>query len=125
LRRIREAGAVAGLALNPGTPVEAIEPALSECDVVLVMSVEPGFGGQKFIPSALDKLRRLARQIEPPALLSVDGGIGPDTIAEAARAGASVFVAGSAIFDSGDYGKAIEEMARIAGDHLVSSTIEN
>lgn len=111
LRRIREADCVAGLALNPGTPVQRIEPFLKDCDLVLVMSVEPGFGGQKFIPSALDKLRRLRSLTPPEVLLSVDGGIGLATIAGCAQAGADVFVAGSAVFDQPDYRAAINELA--------------
>ena len=125
LRRIRESGALAGLALNPGTPVEAVEPALPLCDLVLVMSVEPGFGGQTFIPSALDKLRRLSGMVEPETLLSIDGGIGPSTIGSAAEAGAHVFVAGSAIFDAGDYRSAVEELAGIAGGRSVPSSQQN
>jgi len=125
LRRIRESGALAGLALNPGTPVEAVEPALPLCDLVLVMSVEPGFGGQTFIPSALDKLRRLSGMVKSETLLSIDGGIGPSTIGSAAEAGAHVFVAGSAIFDAGDYRSAVEELAGIAGGRSVPSSQQN
>ncbi len=76
LRRIRQGGAAAGLALNPGTPVEAVLPFIAECDLILVMSVEPGFGGQKFMPIALEKLRRLAPVAGKDRLLSIDGGIG-------------------------------------------------
>jgi len=125
LRRIRESGALAGLALNPGTPVEAVEPALPLCDLVLVMSVEPGFGGQTFIPSALDKLRRLGGMMGSEALLSIDGGIGPSTIRSAAEAGAHVFVAGSAIFDADDYRSAVEELTGIAGGRSVPSSQQN
>ena len=114
LRRIREADVVAGVAINPDTPVSQIERFLPDCDLVLVMSVEPGFGGQKFIPAALDKLRRLRELIGPETLLSVDGGVGRETIADCAAAGADLFVAGSAIFDESDYGTAISELARIA-----------
>lgn len=117
LRRIRERDAVAGLALNPGTPVEAIEPALPECDLVLVMSVEPGFGGQEFMPVSLDKLHRIDELIGPETLLAIDGGIGPSTIGKAARAGAEVFVVGSAIFEADDYGSAIEELRGLATRH--------
>jgi hypothetical protein len=102
LERIRRQDAAAGLALNPGTPVEAILPYLPLCDLVLVMSVEPGFGGQKFQPVALDKLRclrekisGLREKISEKTLLSVDGGIGLATIAETAGR-ADVFVVGSA-----------------------------
>jgi ribulose-phosphate 3-epimerase len=114
LRRIREAGRAAGLALNPGTPVEAIEPLLGACDVVLVMSVEPGFGGQKFIPSALDKLRWLRERVSEDTLLSIDGGIGMETIGPSAAAGAEIFAVGSAIFGSGDYRDAIARLRTLA-----------
>lgn len=110
LRRIRKGGAAAGLALNPGTPVEAIIPYLPECDLVLVMSVEPGFGGQKFMPAVLEKVRRLAPLMGNDRLLSIDGGIGHDTIAAAAGAGATQFVVGSAIFDTPDYRQSMEQL---------------
>jgi ribulose-phosphate 3-epimerase len=115
LKRIRAAGRRAGLSLNPGTPASRIEPYLSECDLVLVMSVEPGFGGQKFMPVALDKVRQLKPQLSRGALLSIDGGIGADTIGLAAAAGCDVYVAGSAIFDEPDYTSAIRNLARLAG----------
>jgi ribulose-phosphate 3-epimerase len=124
LRRIRERGAGAGLALNPATPVAAIAPYVAECDQVLVMSVEPGFGGQKFMPVALDKLRRLAPLVGKNRLLSIDGGIGPTTIARAAQAGAGEFVTGSAIFDAADYGEAMEKMRLAASGAAVSATSE-
>lgn len=113
LRKIRERDVVAGLALNPGTPVERIVPFLAECDMVLVMSVEPGFGGQKFIPAALEKLKTLRMMTPPELLLSVDGGIGPTTIADCAQAGAGLFVVGSAVFDKPDYSTAIAELAKL------------
>lgn len=122
LERIREADRVAGLAINPATPVEAIEPFLPHCDLVLVMSVEPGFGGQKFIPSALDKLRCLRELTPPETLLSVDGGVGPATIADCSAAGATLFVVGSAIFDEDDYGTAMHELTKL-GSRPVSSTL--
>lgn len=114
LRKIRQAGAAAGLALNPGTPVEAIAQAVKDCDLVLVMSVDPGFGGQKFQPVALEKLRAVRSLIGPETLLSVDGGIGPDTITRTAEAGASHFVVGSAIFDTTDYREAIKRLQAAA-----------
>ena len=110
LKRIREAGAAAGLALNPGTPVEAVAPAIQSCDLVLVMSVEPGFGGQTFMPPSLEKLRTLSSMMPAGSLLSVDGGIDADTIVPAAQAGAQVFVAGSSIFDAGDYRSAATQL---------------
>lgn len=122
IERIHAKGAAAGLAINPKTPVEALEPLLDAPDLVLVMSVEPGFGGQKFIPSALDKLRWLRSRLPTTTLLSVDGGIEHETVAETAEAGATLFVVGSAIFDrSGphgvDYGRAIEELTEQARAH--------
>ena len=122
LRRIREADRVAGIAINPGTSVESIEPFLADCDLVLVMSVEPGFGGQKFQPAALDKLRRLRELTPAETVLAVDGGVGPATIADCAAAGAELFVVGSAIFDESDYGAAMHELTRL-GSHPVSSSL--
>ena len=114
LRRIRESGAVAGLALNPETPVSSVLSMLDECDLILVMSVEPGFGGQKFLPNVLDKVRQIAEHRRNGTMISIDGGIGPSTIAAAADAGADCFVAGSAIFDQHDYALAISELGRLA-----------
>ncbi len=111
LARIREHGALAGLAINPKTPAESLEPYLDAFDVALVMSVEPGFGGQKFMPSALDKLRWLKSRLKPGTFASVDGGIDLETIGDVAAAGANIFVAGSAIFEAGDYGHAMTELA--------------
>jgi ribulose-phosphate 3-epimerase len=113
LRRIRDADVVSGLALNPGTPVSKIERFLPDCDLVLVMSVEPGFGGQQFIPTALKKLQQLRELTRPETLLSVDGGVGRETIADCAAAGADLFVAGSAIFDQPDYRTAVSELAQL------------
>ncbi len=115
LRRIRSAGKRAGLAINPKTPVSAVEPFLSDCDLVLTMSVEPGFGGQKFMPEVLDKVMRLKRLVGPQTLLSIDGGVAADTIKQSATAGCQVFVAGSAIFDEPNYTAAIQNLARLAG----------
>lgn len=112
LRDIRARGCLAGLALNPGTPVEAVRPHVAECDLVLVMSVEPGFGGQAFKPETLEKARELKPLLAPGARLSIDGGIGPGTIELAARAGVDFFVAGSSIFDRPDYGAAIADLLR-------------
>lgn len=114
LRKIRAADRVAGLAINPGTPVSAIRSVLAECDLVLVMSVEPGFGGQKFKPIALEKLKELKTLVAPETILSVDGGIGPDTIAQTAKAGAKLFVVGSALFDHDDYSAAMKDLTRKA-----------
>jgi ribulose-phosphate 3-epimerase len=100
VHQIKEAGVKAGVALNPGTPVAAVEEVLPHLDLVLVMSVNPGFGGQAFIESAVDKLRRVRRMLDEGGLkaeLEVDGGIGPKTAARVAEAGARVLVAGSAV----------------------------
>ncbi|RMG37913.1 MAG: ribulose-phosphate 3-epimerase [Planctomycetota bacterium] len=110
LEQVRELGAVAGLAINPGTPIDAVADLLPRCDLVLVMSVEPGFGGQKFMPVALDKLRRLRELVAETTILSVDGGIGPGNAAEVRAAGAEILVVGSAIFDAADYGQAIDDL---------------
>ncbi len=114
LRRIREAGCLAGLALNPGTPIDAISSVIDECDLLLVMSVEPGFGGQSFQPAALEKVRHLKQLVPDTVLISIDGGIGPDIITECASAGCDLYVVGSAIFDSADYKAAIDKMRTLA-----------
>ena len=95
--RIKELGLKAGVSLNPATPLSAIELVLSEVDMVLIMSVNPGFGGQKFIPFTLDKIRKL-REISPDIDIEVDGGVNKDNVAELVRAGANVLVAGTAVF---------------------------
>ncbi len=124
LQRIRQRGAAAGLALNPKTPVEAVIPYIGESDLILVMSVEPGFGGQKFMPVALEKLRRLAPLVGKERLLSVDGGIGPATIPLAAQAGAGEFVVGSAIFDEPDYREAMVSLLQAASGAAFSANSE-
>ena len=103
LARIRARGARAGITLNPDTPVDAILPYLSEVDLALVMSVNPGFGGQKFIEGALAKLQRLRKEIDArrlPVELEVDGGVKLDNVRRVIEAGASVVVAGSAVFEA-------------------------
>lgn len=95
--RIKELGLKAGVSLNPATPLSAIELVLSEVDMVLIMSVNPGFGGQKFIPFTLDKIRKL-REMSPDIDIEVDGGVNKDNVAELVRAGANVLVAGTAVF---------------------------
>ena len=116
---IKENGAKAGAVLNPATPVSDLEYILEDLDFVLIMSVNPGFGGQKFITNALDKISLLKTQIrnrQATALIEVDGGVNSTTIAEISRAGADVFVAGSAIFNTGDYQQAIDELrSKIGG----------
>ncbi|MFB2531458.1 ribulose-phosphate 3-epimerase [Paracoccus sp. p4-l81] len=102
LQAIRATGKKAGIALNPGTPVAAIEHLLDLVDMVLVMSVNPGFGGQKFIPSSVDKVAQVRAMIgDRPIHIQVDGGVDPVTVAALARAGADCFVAGSAVFKGG------------------------
>jgi ribulose-phosphate 3-epimerase len=113
LKRIRSEGKVAGLALNPDTPAEAVTPYLDDCDMLLVMTVHPGFGGQRFMSGVLPKMEQL-RRLAGEHLISVDGGIAADTITESAAAGADIFVAGSAIFDVSDYAAALADLARRA-----------
>jgi len=106
IRLIKEHGCKAGLVFNPATPLDYLDHVLGEIDLVLIMSVNPGFGGQKFIPEALNKLRAVRSRIAQSGRdiwLEVDGGVKVDNIAEIARAGADTFVAGSAIFDTSDY----------------------
>jgi ribulose-phosphate 3-epimerase len=115
--QIREAGAAAAVVLNPATPAIAVQPVLRDVDQVLVMTVNPGFGGQKFIESALPKILAIRRWIaaeEVEVELEVDGGIAPGTIGLAAEAGANVFVAGTAIFGEPDYAAAIARLRREA-----------
>ncbi len=114
LRRIRAAGKVAGLAINPKTPVERVVPYLADCDLALVMSVEPGFGGQKFMPEVLGKAGVLRQHLPPGGRVSIDGGIGPATIGRAAEAGVQIFVTGSAVFDQPDYGAALRNLSELA-----------
>jgi ribulose-phosphate 3-epimerase len=117
---IREQGCKAGLAFNPATPLNYLDHVLDKLDLVLIMSVNPGFGGQKFIPEALNKLRAVRARIDRSGRdiwLEVDGGVKVDNIAEIARAGADTFVAGSAIFGTPDYRSTIgamrAELARV------------
>jgi len=113
LSAIRAAGGLAGIAINPATSLSAIEEVLKFADYVLLMSVNPGFGGQKFIPESLDKLRRLRRMIDERGLktrLEIDGGIDSDNIAEVAAAGAEIIVSGSAIFGADDPGVALRQL---------------
>ena len=113
IRLIRELGCSPGLVLNPATPLDCLDFTLPDLDLVLVMSVNPGFGGQAFIPGSLPKLKAIRQRISKlgtPVRLEVDGGIKPDNIRKAAEAGADVFVAGSAIFGSKDYAATIRQM---------------
>ena len=111
LHQIREAGAKAGVALNPSTPPEAIEWVLDSLDLILVMSVNPGFGGQTFIPSSLAKLRQIKTLVGSRLVeVSVDGGVNLDRAASLAQAGATTLVAGSAVFGSHDPGQAVKDL---------------
>ena len=113
LALIREQGCKAGLVFNPATPLDCLSYVLDKVDMVLLMSVNPGFGGQKFIPAALDKLREARRIIDDSGFdirLEIDGGVKVDNIGEIAAAGADTFVAGSAIFGSDDYAATIAAM---------------
>jgi len=117
LRRIRGAGCRAGVALKPSTPLEAIECPLSELDFLLIMTVDPGFGGQPFLSSTLPKVRRAAsalRSSQPNADLEVDGGISPLTAPRVVRAGANILVAGSAIYGANDVAGAIAKLRESA-----------
>jgi ribulose-phosphate 3-epimerase len=113
---IKQKGCQAGLVLNPATPLDTIKHVLPQLDMLLLMSVNPGFGGQKFIPYTLDKLREARAAIDALGLetrLEIDGGVTVDNIAEIAKAGADTFVAGSAIFKQDDY-KAVIDKMRVA-----------
>jgi ribulose-phosphate 3-epimerase len=117
LNFIREAGCRAGVVLNPATPLAAVEEVIGDVDYVLLMSVNPGFGGQEFIASSVDKLRRLAALIRSRgarARIEIDGGIGPENAAEVAAAGAEILVAGSAVFGAPDPAEAVRQLAGLA-----------
>jgi ribulose-phosphate 3-epimerase len=114
LEQIRQAGAKPSVALNPATPLSAIEEVLGEVEQILLMSVNPGFGGQQFIPSTVDKVRRLRALLDARQLsqveIEVDGGINPETAKAMVAAGAKILVAGNAIFKSPDYARAIASL---------------
>ncbi len=113
LQMIRDGGCKAGLVFNPATPLHYLDHVMDRLDVILLMSVNPGFGGQKFIPATLDKLRAVRQRIDDSGLqirLEVDGGVGLGNIRQIAEAGADTFVAGSAIFNAADYGATIAQM---------------
>ena len=119
LQMIRDGGCKSGLVFNPATPLHHLEYVMDKVDMVLLMSVNPGFGGQKFIPGTLDKLREARRMIDASGRdirLEIDGGVTVDNIAQIAEAGADTFVAGSAIFNTDDYKATIDKMrAELAG----------
>ena len=113
IQLVKSHGCKAGLVLNPATPIDVLDWVLDDLDMVLLMSVNPGFGGQAFIPSTLDKLRAVRRKIDAtgkPIRLEIDGGVKADNIGEIAAAGADTFVAGSAIFNAPDYAEVIGRM---------------
>ena len=113
LQLIKDNGCKAGLVFNPGTPLDHLDYVMDKLDMILLMSVNPGFGGQSFIPSALDKLRQVRQRIDESGLdirLEIDGGVKVDNIRAIKEAGADTFVAGSAIFGQDDYKKVIDEM---------------
>ncbi|RUM88446.1 MAG: ribulose-phosphate 3-epimerase [Thermodesulfatator sp.] len=119
--RIRELGKKAGVALNPSTPLGVVEWVLPDLDFVLIMSVNPGFGGQGYIPQITEKVRRLAQMIAERGLsvaIEVDGGVAPETVGEVASAGARILVAGSAIFGAGDYAAAIRALRQTAEEAI-------
>lgn len=123
LQMILDGGCKAGLVFNPGTPLHHLDHVMDKLDMILLMSVNPGFGGQKFIPSTLDKLRQVRQRIDDSGYtirLEVDGGVGVGNIREVAEAGADTFVAGSAIFNTDDYAATIarmrEELAKVGSD---------
>ncbi len=113
LAKVRAAGVTVGLSLNPPTPLDAVRPFLDQIDLLLVMSVNPGWGGQPFVEGSMEKLaaaRRLRAEVGARFLIEVDGGIKPHNAAEARAAGADVLVAGSAVFESKDYGASIRAL---------------
>jgi ribulose-phosphate 3-epimerase len=115
LAAARERGMLAGLALNPGTPLAYVEEVVDDLDLVLVMSVNPGYGGQSYLPASTDKIRRVRAVLDRAgsrAALEVDGGITAETIAEAWGAGADTFVAGTAVFGAADPARAVRELRR-------------
>jgi len=114
LEKLHSIGSGAGLAFNPPTPLSAIEASIPYCDIILVMSVMPGFGGQKFEDSVLEKVRALKARPDMQALVEVDGGVTTSTIGKCAAAGVDLFVAGSAIFRHDDYDTAIRDLRTAA-----------
>ena len=125
LSSIKEAGKKAGAVLNPATSLTTLDYVLEMVDVVMVMSVTPGFGGQSFIPSSLQKIRRLRAlldQVNPEAGIEVDGGVGPNTIGAIAEAGANIFVAGSAIYGQSDYRAVIAAIKQSAEQYTLGGS---
>ena len=123
LQLIRSSGAEAGVAINPATPVETLTAVLEIVDFVLVMTVNPGFGGQKFIPYTLGKVRqldRIRRENHLAFRIEVDGGLNLENVGEAVRAGAELIVAGSSVYNSGDPRRAVEQMRKVSNEATLS-----
>jgi ribulose-phosphate 3-epimerase len=121
VQHIKELGVKAGVSINPSTPVSTLEDVIEDLDLVLIMSVNPGFGGQAFIPRALDKLRLVnelirARNIKNPPEIEIDGGIKPENAREAVDAGATMLVMGSAFYGSGDYKALVKQLRENLGE---------
>ena len=120
INQVRETGAKAGVVINPATNTELLDDIIEYCDYVLLMSVNPGFGGQKFIPNSLDKAKKLKEMIikkNPSVIIEMDGGIGLENMKEIKDAGVDVFVCGNSIFGSRDPAKTINEMKKIISGH--------
>ena len=118
IHHIKDLGKKAGAVLNPATSLATLDYILEDVDLIMLMSVNPGFGGQSFIPSTLQKIRELRQRLDrvnPEAGIEIDGGISPRTIAEVAAAGANIFVAGSAIYGQDDYDAIISQLKELAG----------
>jgi ribulose-phosphate 3-epimerase len=115
LEQIREHGVTPGVALNPGTSVEVLKPVFKYAEFILVMTVDPGFGGQDFIPEMVEKVRQVRGMVGPDINVAVDGGIGPETAPRVVEAGANILIAGSYIFGSEDYSCAINALRQSCG----------
>ncbi|WP_086930930.1 ribulose-phosphate 3-epimerase [Agarilytica rhodophyticola] len=123
IKLVRDCGCMPGLVLNPATPLSVVEHAIDQVDMLLLMSVNPGFGGQKFIPYVLDKVAQARQLIDARGLatrLEIDGGVGLSNITDIAKAGADTFVAGSAIFGADDYGQVISQMRELLAASLMT-----
>ena len=119
VRQIASLGVSVGVSINPETPAETIFNVLEYVDLVLVMSVHPGFSGQKFMPEVLEKVKALHQRMRPQQWLQIDGGIDPTTVGPAAAAGANCFVIGSAVFGTDDPAKAIQDIKSAAEEHSI------
>lgn len=124
IRQIRDLGVQVGVALNPGTPAEAIDEVVADVDLVLVMTVWPGFGGQRFMPECLEKIETIAGWLRENQALEVDGGVSPETTPHVVAAGADTLVAGSAIFHADDPPAVIAALRHAAAEAIASSNME-